>query len=106
MENVKGMLSSSVGGMQIFKKVMADLQGAAGPDSYRQEPKPAEFLVRAEEHGVPQARHRVIIDGLRSSKTRISVSRSRLDRFAFTASSRSSSSFHGPIFGCGCTFRS
>jgi site-specific DNA-cytosine methylase len=83
MENVKGMLSSSVGGTQIFKNVMADLQGAAGPDSYRlvalcrendldfgEEPKPAEFLVRAEEHGVPQARHRVIIVGLRSDIAR------------------------------------
>lgn len=83
MENVKGMLSSSVGGTQIFKKVLSDLQDAAGPDSYRlvalsppnvvdlgEEPKPAEFLVRAEEHGVPQARHRVIIVGLRSDIAR------------------------------------
>lgn len=83
MENVKGMLSSSVGGKQIFKQVMADLQGAAGPDSYRlvalcgsreldlgEEPKPADFLVRAEEHGVPQTRHRVIIVGLRNDIAR------------------------------------
>ncbi|MER2507910.1 MAG: DNA cytosine methyltransferase [Amaricoccus sp.] len=62
---------------------MADLKGAAGPGSYRlvalcrenrldfnEEPKPAEFLVRAEEHGVPQARHRVIIVGLRSDIVR------------------------------------
>lgn len=83
MENVKGMLSSSVGGKQIFKQVMSDLQGAAGPDSYRlvalcrsrgldlgEEPRPADFLVRAEEHGVPQTRHRVIIVGLRSDIAR------------------------------------
>lgn len=83
MENVKGMLSSSVGGKQIFKQVMSDLQGAAGPDSYRlvalcrsreldlgEEPKPADFLVRAEAHGVPQTPHRVIIVGLRSDIAR------------------------------------
>lgn len=83
MENVKGMLSSSVGGKQIFKQVMRDLQDAAGPGSYRlvalcrsrgldpaEERKPADFLVRAEEYGVPQTRHRVIIVGLRSDIAR------------------------------------
>ncbi|WP_405405055.1 DNA cytosine methyltransferase [Paracoccus sp. Ld10] len=75
MENVKGMLSSKVDGGGIFTRVLDDLEGAA--DGYRllplTVPSPADgsraqardFLVRAEEHGVPQARHRVIILGIR-----------------------------------------
>lgn len=78
MENVKGMLSSAIQGDRIFHRVMADLRSAAGPDSYRlvalapegeadrgKEAAPEDFIVRMEDHGVPQARHRVIIIGLR-----------------------------------------
>lgn len=76
MENVKGMLSSKVDGGGIFHRVLDDLESAG--DSYRLLPlaKPIpidgiradakDFLIRAEEHGVPQARHRVIILGIRS----------------------------------------
>lgn len=76
MENVKGMLSSKVDGGGIFSKVLDDLEGAG--DGYRLMPlarpipgdgsrAPARhFLIRAEDHGVPQARHRVIILGVRS----------------------------------------
>jgi DNA (cytosine-5)-methyltransferase 1 len=80
MENVKGMLSSSVDGVPIFGKVLEDLRSAAGPDSYRLlalspqrhasgrlplEPVPSDFVLRAEDFGVPQSRHRVIILGVR-----------------------------------------
>lgn len=78
MENVKGMLSAAVSGKAIFKQVMADLIAAGGPESYQlyalsspagatqvPTPTPKEFIVRAEDYGVPQARHRVIIVGLR-----------------------------------------
>jgi len=79
MENVKGMLSSAVNGDSIFLRVMSDLRSSAGPDSYRLfalspssdgglfgfGPQPKDFVVCSEEHGVPQARHRVIILGLR-----------------------------------------
>lgn len=76
MENVKGMLSSKVDGGGIFHRVLDDLETAG--DGYRLLPlaKPIpmdgiradakDFLIRAEEHGVPQARHRVIILGIRS----------------------------------------
>lgn len=75
MENVKGMLSSSVEGLAIFEQVVSDLK-RAGP-GYRlislsaslqseANPEPKDFVVRAENHGVPQARHRVIIIGIRS----------------------------------------
>lgn len=79
MENVKGMLSSALDGRNVFDMILADLRDAAGPDSYRLvalapgssgelalEPRPAQFVVRAENHGVPQARHRVIIVGIRN----------------------------------------
>ncbi|MGK9337347.1 DNA cytosine methyltransferase [Sinorhizobium meliloti] len=84
MENVKGMLSSSVDGEnRIFDQVLRDLRGerraatqyrlvALDPRSHRQldlstfEPRAADFIVRAEDFGVPQARHRVIVVGLRA----------------------------------------
>ncbi|MGX1197388.1 DNA cytosine methyltransferase [Parvibaculum sp. MBR-TMA-1.3b-4.2] len=70
MENVKGILSSSVSGGRIFELVRRDLASAAGRDSYRlfslsPNPEKSGYVLRAEEHGVPQARHRVIILGLR-----------------------------------------
>jgi DNA (cytosine-5)-methyltransferase 1 len=74
MENVKGMLSSSVEGLAIFEQVVSDLQHA-GPGyslislsadiQLGGHPEPIDFVVRAEDHGVPQARHRVIIVGIR-----------------------------------------
>ncbi|MBO9518470.1 MAG: DNA cytosine methyltransferase [Porphyrobacter sp.] len=74
MENVKGFLSSRIGGERIFNRVLSDLRSAGGaPDSYRIVPltadggrNGAEFLIRAEKYGVPQARHRVILLGIRS----------------------------------------
>ena len=79
MENVKGMLSSSLDGGSVFDMILADLKDAAGKESYRLvalspggegelalEPRPAQFVVRAENHGIPQARHRVIILGIRN----------------------------------------
>ncbi len=70
MENVKGILSSSVSGDRIFELVRRDLANAAGSDSYRlfslsPNPEKSGYILRAEQHGVPQARHRVIILGLR-----------------------------------------
>lgn len=73
MENVKGILSSKVGQTAIFEQVLIDLRAAGGsPDSYCLIPvvRPAEseassFIVRCEQFGIPQARHRVIIIGIR-----------------------------------------
>jgi DNA (cytosine-5)-methyltransferase 1 len=81
MENVKGMLSSSVDGRGIFEQVLEDLRTAGGEqDSYAlyavgrndrgratlvPDPAHRDFVVRAETLGVPQARHRVIIVGVR-----------------------------------------
>jgi DNA (cytosine-5)-methyltransferase 1 len=82
MENVKGMISSSVDGKEIFNMILADLRNAGGRrESYRlfslasrarggvEITAPTDqksFVVRAEEFGVPQARHRVIVIGVRS----------------------------------------
>lgn len=82
MENVKGMLSSSVEGSRIFDQVLADLRVAGGSEelyqlyaiaidgagrtTLRTMRRHADFVVRAEAFGVPQARHRVIIVGLRN----------------------------------------
>ncbi|WEO65087.1 DNA cytosine methyltransferase [Rhizobium rhizogenes] len=84
MENVKGMLSSSVDGEnRIFDQVLRDLRGdrpdgeeyrliALDPrsrgqlDFGRLDPRASDFIVRAEDFGIPQARHRVIVVGLRS----------------------------------------
>jgi DNA (cytosine-5)-methyltransferase 1 len=78
MENVKGILSATGKGTVIFTQVLADLRAAGGAESYElfalsasapqlpgSQPRPQDFIVRAEQHGVPQARHRVIIVGLR-----------------------------------------
>lgn len=84
MENVKGMLSSSVDGEnRIFDQVLKDLRGTERDgaryrlialarrerrelDLGRFEPNGSDFVIRAEDFGVPQARHRVIVVGLRS----------------------------------------
>ena len=82
MENVKGMISSAVDGEQVFDLVLSDLRRAGGKrDSYKLfalAPNPdggmhitkavdhRSFVVRTEEFGIPQARHRVILVGLRS----------------------------------------
>ena len=77
MENVKGMLSASLRGEGVFKRVMADLRSATGwgyqlhalapPRGTRpgDEIGPSDFVVRAEDYGVPQSRHRVFIVGIR-----------------------------------------
>ncbi|MBY3441613.1 DNA cytosine methyltransferase [Rhizobium laguerreae] len=72
MENVKGMLSSTVEGLAIFGQVRADLESSGrGYKLYalsgdeNTELTPQHFLVQAEDFGIPQARHRVIIVGVR-----------------------------------------
>lgn len=74
MENVKGILSSKVNGEPIFDRILADMRAAGGAsDSYHLTPLVAdsksrhgEFIIRAEQYGIPQKRHRVIILGIRT----------------------------------------
>jgi DNA (cytosine-5)-methyltransferase 1 len=88
MENVKGLLSAKVKQKHIFERILADLENPTKalpwmrnlqPISYKLYPlstesgdlagefKPEDFVLRAEDHGVPQARHRIIIIGVRSN---------------------------------------
>jgi DNA (cytosine-5)-methyltransferase 1 len=81
MENVTGMLSSSLSSGLIFRRILDDLSNAGGgyvlvalsPQNHQQpelissEPRPSDFIVRGEEFGLPQARHRVIVVGIRKS---------------------------------------
>lgn len=82
MENVKGMLSSTVESRLVFEMLMEDLSSLGtgrghqyelrairvqdGTAGLQQAMRPSDFIVRAEEFGVPQRRHRVIIVGIRS----------------------------------------
>lgn len=84
MENVKGLLSATVGGERVIDKILADLsdpvkalRGRSGGATYKlyslsehDKPligvDPKIFLVKAELYGVPQARHRMFIVGIRS----------------------------------------
>ena len=74
MENVKGMLSAKVDGVGMIARIMADLRSAGGKtDNYHILPLVADtrggmsgHVVRAEEFGIPQARHRVILMGIRA----------------------------------------
>ena len=75
MENVKGMLSARHAGQPIFPDVMRKLRRGSGSDGYRlfalasrsgasswdEGAEPRDFLVHAEDHGVPQTRHRVFV---------------------------------------------
>ena len=89
MENVKGILSARVSGNQIFHDILRDLSdpdrafgGAGTRPGYRihslvsdtfyesgmdpTEIDPRKFIVKSEEFGIPQARHRVILLGIRT----------------------------------------
>jgi DNA (cytosine-5)-methyltransferase 1 len=85
MENVKGILSAKLGGNLIFPKILKDLECpvkalgqrktkvfyrihsvvAAGSALCGDGPEAHDYLIRAENYGVPQTRHRVILVGIR-----------------------------------------
>lgn len=83
MENVKGLLSATIGGQPVITRIVSDLSSPtsalrSGSNGLRYklyslsegekqgvEVEPKLFLVRAEQYGVPQARHRIFIVGIR-----------------------------------------
>lgn len=88
MENVKGILTAKVNGESIFEKIREDLNcPARALNSSREEVeydvlplahplkdlggmghfRNKDFVIRAEEFGIPQARHRVILLGVRKN---------------------------------------
>lgn len=90
MENVKGLLSAKIGKDSTFDKILADLRNPSASVTldHTNAPKknvgyklcslvvsngdmlgdlkPKDFVVCTENYGVPQARHRIIIIGIRS----------------------------------------
>ncbi|KAB0506062.1 DNA cytosine methyltransferase [Pseudomonas lini] len=87
MENVKGILSSKIAGESIFAQILQDLTDpnkalgdpapgtkyricslvtgqSFGPGDDVNKVDPRGFIIKAEEHGIPQARHRVILLGI------------------------------------------
>lgn len=89
MENVKGMLSSTVESRLVFEMLIEDLSSLGtghahhyelrairvenGKASLHEAANPSDFIVRAEQFGVPQRRHRVIIVGIRSDLASIAT---------------------------------
>jgi DNA (cytosine-5)-methyltransferase 1 len=94
MENVKGILTASVGGKKIFETILQDLSDpdkALGAQeigfgyrihsmscgtSFSRGDDPSDtdvhdFVIQAEDHGIPQARHRVILVGVREDIDRV-----------------------------------
>ena len=82
MENVKGLLSSKINGIPIFDQILLDLKNPGqghtkynifslsnaprSNDLFGPNFNSKDFIVKAEEYGVPQARHRVLLLGVRS----------------------------------------
>jgi DNA (cytosine-5)-methyltransferase 1 len=82
MENVKGILSAQHSGKKIIGSILSDLRkpdiavhGRSSGLGYRlfslvdnkppEKCEPEDFLVKAEKYGIPQARHRMLILGIR-----------------------------------------
>ena len=86
MENVRGLLSARIEGDLVFEGIARDLSDPAEAlqregrtrtnqrrRSYRLRavtrselfPSPPDYIVKCEQYGIPQARHRVIIVGIR-----------------------------------------
>jgi DNA (cytosine-5)-methyltransferase 1 len=88
MENVKGLLSSKIQQQKTFELILSDLENPTSairsksekPITYKLfsvskkrsansgKVKPEDFIVRSEDYGIPQARHRIIILGIRSDR--------------------------------------
>ncbi len=84
MENVKGLLSAKIDGKSVIHRIVKDLKqphsairsapheltynlySLAHDEQAEGEVDPGMFLVRAEKFGIPQARHRMFIVGIRS----------------------------------------
>ena len=87
MENVKGLLSAQVNGRMMVKQIFKDLSSPMDAirgngnglhytlfpltclQEQHGEPDPRSFVIEAEHYGVPQARHRMFIMGVRSDVT-------------------------------------
>jgi len=71
MENVKGLLSAGHSGQSMIHRILRDLRLGGSYVIYSlvvegENPDPPDFVIRAEDYGVPQRRHRVILLGVRA----------------------------------------
>lgn len=76
MENVKGMLNSTNAGKRIFEQILSDLKSPRENLAYEIKSlvvhkadgnlEPNDYVIEADDHGIPQSRHRVILFGIRS----------------------------------------
>ena len=76
MENVKGMLNSTNSGKRIFEQILSDLKAPRADLKYEirsfvfqkaeGELEPNDYVIEAEDYGIPQNRHRVILFGIRT----------------------------------------
>ena len=97
MENVKGILSSKVDGQPIFHRILRDLRSPLQPNSRTGKTRcygyniysfvkpavaglfddrvldPRDYIIKCEQYGVPQARHRVILLGVREDCNGVSI---------------------------------
>jgi DNA (cytosine-5)-methyltransferase 1 len=79
MENVKGLLSSRHDGASIFTRIIQDFSASDAGAHYEIRSfvqfgnqitlAPTDYIIRSENFGVPQARHRVILLGVRKDVT-------------------------------------
>ncbi len=78
MENVKGILSARVRQEGVFTRIIDDLE-SSGYSVFPLDPQsdeaglfnaadPYDFVIRSERYGIPQARHRVIVLGVRKDQ--------------------------------------
>jgi DNA (cytosine-5)-methyltransferase 1 len=85
LENVKGLLSSKVEGKNMFDKILRDLRTPGDVLSNESgnslkykiyslvnpkndnELEPSDYVIKSENYGIPQKRHRVILIGIRSN---------------------------------------
>ncbi len=85
MENVKGMLSARLNGQSVFNQILDDLRrprgvkkNGQGTDDLKYQiyplatdssipEKPSDYIVPAEQYGIPQTRHRVILLGIKKA---------------------------------------
>jgi DNA (cytosine-5)-methyltransferase 1 len=75
MENVKGILSSTISGQPIFSQILKDLSKPSDSQEYvirslvvdrgDELPEGKDFIIQSELFGIPQSRHRVILLGIR-----------------------------------------
>lgn len=72
MENVKGMLSAQYESKRVFDLIKSDMQDAGYTIRSLVQDNPVtgkDFVIEAEKYGVPQARHRVILLGIKKDSS-------------------------------------